>query len=381
MNKRAFAIFFSVFLTLYGLVNYYIFIRGYQALEAVASIRPVYVIFFIVVAASYIVGKFVERKKVSLFTDILIWIGSFWFAFILYFFLALLAIDFLRWANNFIGDAGIHPKDYPAFKLWVFGFVNIATFGLIAYGYAHAKNITVKTFDIVIDKPNAVVRELNIVMASDIHLGTLIGRKPTKKIVDTINSLKPDIILLPGDIIDSEVEPVIKQDLGKVLKELRATYGIFGVTGNHEYIGGVQHAVEYVRAHDVDLLRDEIREVAGVTIVGREDRSAGKNRKPLSEVLQHVDHAKAIIMMDHQPSHLQEPIEHGVDLQVSGHTHRGQLWPLNYITRAVYELDWGYRLKGKLHIYVSSGAGTWGPPVKIGNDAEVVQFRIGFTGV
>lgn len=378
MNKRAMIVFFSVFFTLYGAINYYIFIRGYQALEAISWVRPIYLGVFVVVAASFIVGKFVERKKVSLFTDVLIWIGSFWFAFILYYFLSIVLLDLLRGLNSLAGLVAFTDANYLRVKLWVFGAVNVIICALIGYGYANAKNLKVKTYDIFIDKANNVAKELNIVMASDIHLGTLIGRKPTKKIVDMINSLKPDIILLTGDIIDSEVEPVVKQDLGKVLKELRARFGVFGVTGNHEYIGGVEEAVGYIRAHDVDLLRDEFRTVAGITILGREDRSAGKHRMELSELTKSVDRDTAIISMDHQPAKLDEAVEGGVDLQVSGHTHRGQMWPLNYVTHRVYELDWGYKQKGNTHFYVSCGAGTWGPPVKIGNDAEIVQFRVRF---
>ncbi|MBS1904512.1 MAG: metallophosphoesterase [Bacteroidetes bacterium] len=380
MNKRAIAIFFSVFFSLYGLINYYIFIRGWQALEVVSTARPYYLALFLPISLSYIVGKFVERRKVSLFTDILIWVGSFWFAFILYYFLSIVLLDVVRGGGRLIGMFGTDAMMYPMLKLWVFAAVNLIVFAVIGYGYWNAKRIKIKSFDLEIEKPNAVAPTLNIVMASDIHLGTLIGRKPTRRIVEAINSLKPDVILLPGDIIDSEVEPVVKQDLGKVLKELRAKYGVYGVTGNHEYIGGVEEAVDYIRAHDVDLLRDEIREIAGVVIVGREDRSAGKHRKPLRELLEAVDRSKPILLMDHQPAKLHEPVENGVDLQVSGHTHRGQLWPLNFITRRVYELDWGYKRKGKTHLYVSSGVGTWGPPTKVGNDAEIVQLRLRFVG-
>ncbi|HYM20437.1 MAG TPA: metallophosphoesterase [Candidatus Kapabacteria bacterium] len=376
MKKRDIVIFFSIFFTLYGAINYYIFIRGYEALEAVSGLRLTFSTVFVVVALSYIIGKFVERRRISLLTDILIWIGSFWFAFILYYFLTIVSLDLLRLLNAIFGIATFTA--YPTVKLWIFFVANIFIIALVAYGYWNAKRIKIKTLNLQIDKLNSVAKELNVVMASDIHLGTLIGRKPTKKIVDAINALNPDIILLPGDILDSEVEPAIKQDIGKVLKELKAKYGVFGVTGNHEYIGGVEPAVKYIRAHSIDLLRDEVREIAGVTIIGREDRSAGKNRKPLAEIMTRVDRSKPLIVMDHQPIKLGEAVSEGVDLQVSGHTHRGQLWPLNYITRKVYELDWGYKLKDRTHFYVSCGVGTWGPPVKIGNDAEIVQFLLKF---
>ncbi len=382
MNKRAQYIFFSVFLSIFGLVNYYIFIRGFQGLEALPMARSFYIAAFLIVAPSFIIGKFVERKRVSLFTDVMIWIGSFWFAFILYFFLSIVLLDVLRLINWTFNIVTFTPEQYPIIKLWVFIGVTTVVFMSVLYGYLNAKTIRVKIFDLVINKNNPLHKELNIVMASDIHLGTIIGRKPTRKIVELINSLKPDIILLPGDIIDSEVIPVVKQDLGSVLRELSATYGVFGVTGNHEYIGGVEEAVKYIRAHRVDLLRDEVREIAGVTIIGREDRSykskSGDRRKSLDELAANIDHTKPLIIMDHQPFHLEEAEAIGADLQVSGHTHHGQMWPLSFITKRMYEMSWGYIKKSNTHIYVSSGAGSWGPPVKIGNHAEIIQFRLRF---
>ena len=379
MDKRSIRIFFTIFFSVYGAINYYIFIRGYQGLEHFSEIRTGYTILFVFVASSYIVCRFIERKTINVFTIFLFWIGSFWFAFILYFFLSIILLDLLRLINN-IGDiVALNPGTYPAFKLWVtvglIGVISLAIF----LGYLNAKRIKIKTFNLAIDKANDEVRELNIVMASDIHLGSIIGKKRTLKIVKAINALKPDIILLPGDILDSEIAPVVWLDLGAVLRELSAKYGIYAVTGNHEYIGGIADAVAYIREHRIDLLRDEVREVAGVTIIGREDYTIKNYRKSLAELTEEVDRRKALILMDHQPFHLEEAENAGIDLQVSGHTHRGQMWPLNYITKRVYEKDWGYLKKGMTHIYVSSGVGTWGPPVKIGNDAEIVQFTVRFS--
>jgi len=380
MDKRQIRIFFTIFFTVYGAINYYIFIRGYQGLEAVAGIRPIYTVLFIFVAASYIVCRIIERRTINAFTVILFWIGSFWFAFILYFLLSILLLDILRLINNIAHITAFDPTTYPQIKLWVaLSVIGVASAAILA-GFFNAKRLKVKTFTLDIDKYNAEEPQLNIVMASDIHLGTIVAKKRALNIVKTINALKPDIILLPGDIVDSEIAPVIRLDLGAVLRELSAKYGVYAVTGNHEYIGGINEAVAYIREHRIDLLRDETREVAGITLIGREDYTIKNYRKSLPEILASADRSKATILMDHQPFHLEQAEEAGIDLQVSGHTHRGQMWPLNYITRRVYEIDWGYLLKGKTHIYVSSGAGTWGPPVKLGNDAEIVQFILRFRG-
>jgi len=198
--------------------------------------------------------------------------------------------------------------------------------------------------------------------------------------------LNADIVLLPGDVVDEDIAPVIKQNLGETLRKIRSKFGTFAVTGNHEYIGGVEPAVRYLSEHGLTMLRDAAVKInGGIYIVGREDisfnRASGRKRKSLEELMSGIDKSFPIIMMDHQPFHLEEAERNGVDLQLSGHTHHGQLWPFNFITKKVYEVSWGYKKKGNTHIYVSSGAGTWGPPVRTGNSPEIVFLQLTFASI
>jgi hypothetical protein len=254
---------------------------------------------------------------------------------------------------------------------------------VLAIGHVNALVPVTKSLALTIHKRVDGERQLKIVAASDIHLGTVIGRQRFDRIVERIDELNPDVILLPGDIVDEDLAPVIRENLGEQLRALSSRYGVFAVTGNHEYIGGVEAAVAYLREHGVTVLRDETYVLpGGVTIVGREDRSlvqmAHGKRKELGELLSGVDMTHPIILMDHQPFHLEEAERNGVDLQLSGHTHHGQLWPLNYITNAIYEVSMGYKKKGNTHIYVSCGIGTWGPPVRTGNRPEIVDLNLSF---
>lgn len=220
-------------------------------------------------------------------------------------------------------------------------------------------------------------------MASDIHLGTLIANGRVSSLVEKINSLDPDIVLLAGDIVDEDIGQVIKLNLGETLKTIKSKYGVYGITGNHEYIGGVEPAVKYLEAHGITMLRDtSIKINNSFYLVGREDKSinqfAGKKRKELKEIMSDIDKNLPVIMMDHQPFGLNEAEENGVDLQLSGHTHHGQLWPANYITEMIYEVSWGYKKKGNTNIYVSSGFGGWGPPIRTGNSPEIVNIKLDF---
>jgi predicted MPP superfamily phosphohydrolase len=259
----------------------------------------------------------------------------------------------------------------------VFSGVNILA------GYINARNPRVKELNLKIGKPGHGLKSLTISMASDIHLGTIIRKAKAKELVSMLNAPDPDLILLAGDVVDEDLAPVIKDNIGEALCELRARIGVYAITGNHEYIGGVGPAVDYLEKHCIKMLRDTAVFVNGqFYIVGRDDRDkgrfTGKPRKELEEVMQGIDRSYPVILMDHQPFNLPAVAALGVDLQLSGHTHHGQIWPFNYITKAIYELSWGYKKIKNTHFYVSSGFGTWGPPVRLGNRPEVVIIHLTF---
>jgi len=384
MNRINIIIFFSIFFLLYGLINFYIFLRGWQAIPVDSSLRVPYVALFWVVALSFIAGRFLERIAITPFSTAVVWVGSFWFAAFAYFTLSLLLIDILRLINyvvpifpSFITSNIVRTK-----ALVAIGLCSIIAITIVI-GFFNARNPRVKMLELNISKQVDSVKMLDIAVASDIHLGTIIGRERLNEIVDKINNIHADLVLFPGDIVDEDLAPVVNQNLGEMLRTIKAKYGVYAITGNHEYIGGVEEAVKYLTEHGIRVLRDEVVNVNGsIVLVGREDRSIsqfnGKKRKPLAELMTGVDKRYPIILMDHQPFGLHEAVEQGADLQLSGHTHHGQLWPFNAITNAIYELSWGYKKIEQTQFYVSSGVGTWGPPVRLGNTPEIIHLRLTF---
>lgn len=383
MKKVHFISFFVIILTIYGLVNLYIFVRGWQAIPPGSPYRLWYLIVFLFVASCFITGRFLERVALSVFTDALIWIGSFWLAAMLYFVLALVVLDLARLINaivpyypSFITDN--YPRTKQCAAIITSGVVAV----IVIAGYINAVSPRIKTLDIHIPKVVTGPKTVTLVAASDIHLGTLVGRSRLGHLVAMVDSLHPDIVLLPGDIVDEDLGPVIRENLGELLREIKAPLGVYAVTGNHEYIGGVERACAYLTNHNITMLRDTAVKINGFYLVGREDRSkrglAGHARKSLPELMSEVDARLPIIMMDHQPFELEKVAAAGVDLQLSGHTHQGQLWPFNFITEKVYELSWGYRKIGNTNFYVSCGYGTWGPPVRTGNRPEIVLIKLSF---
>jgi hypothetical protein len=307
----------------------------------------------------------------------------------MYFFLFLLVLDIAFLAGRFLRmipsvtpfiPKFSGPQLYMALGLPIIAAVLI----LLVYGSFNARRPVVTRYEIDIPKKAGSLEEIRIAVISDIHLGSIVNGKRLAKMVDQVNVLNPDIVLLPGDVLDEDIGPFIDQKMDAVLGRLQAPLGVFAVPGNHEYIGRrLEEFSEHLRNTGIHLLIDDTIKVAdSFYIAGRDDlaseRFIGKTRKPLSELISGLDPALPVLLMDHQPYRLEEAEAAGIDLQVSGHTHRGQLWPNSLITRRIYELDYGHKQKGGTNIVVSSGYGTWGPPIRIGNKPEIVEIRVKF---
>jgi len=384
MKKINFIIFFSIALSVYALINYYIFIREWEAAGHNSSWRTFYVAAFLFLSLSYVAGRFLERVSLNWFSSALVMLGSFWLAAMTYFLFFAFAIDILRLLNFIVPFfPASFAADPEATKETTALVVVVVVSVIVLAGYINARTPRVKTLEVRIPKNSRTVKSMNVVVASDIHLGTIVCKSKLERIVERINALEPDLVLLPGDVVDEDIGPVIRNNLGETLRKIRSKFGVVAITGNHEYIGGVEPACKYLIEHGIMMLRDSSIIINdSVIIVGREDISirgfTGKIRRPLNELMSGLDKSYPIILMDHQPFHLEEAEVNGIDLQLSGHTHHGQLWPFNFIAKKVYELRWGYKKKGNTHYYVSCGVGTWGPPVRTGNRPEIVNLKLIF---
>jgi uncharacterized protein len=383
INKRM-MLFFLIFLGIHTLVNLYIAVRGWQALETYTNLRPWFIAFMVLVCIAYPLGRIFEKYWYHPVTISLHWIGAFWFAAMLYVTMLLFMVEIVRGINLiwpfFHKIAG---GNIPVLKFKAFTVLSVVSLLIIIYGHVNAWHPKTSRIDLNVEKYAGNLQSLRIVAASDIHLGTIIGPGKTKKLVESINSLNPDIILFAGDIVDEDVKSVIEQNLGESLQLLRAPLGIYAATGNHEYIGGGEPSIRYLEQNGITVLRDTAVLINNsFYIVGREDLQrkwfSGTDRKEIEEILKNTDSSKPLILLDHQPYNLDDAVNSGIDLQISGHTHHGQLWPFNYVTQRIFEVSRGYKKKENTHIYVSTGFGTWGPPVRIGNRPEIMLITLYF---
>lgn len=242
--------------------------------------------------------------------------------------------------------------------------VAIMVAGNIHYRHKYREELTIRT-----SKP--LEKPLTIVFASDLHIGYHNRRDELARWIDLFNAEQPDLVLIGGDIIDRSMRPLLEGNYAEEFRRLKAP--ILSVLGNHEYISGVGGAEQFFADAHIRLLKDESLDTLGICIIGRNDRS-NHHRKSLSELTNTTN--VFTILLDHQPYDLQEAEEAGIDFQFSGHTHRGQVWPISWITDVMYEKSWGHHQRGKTQYYISSGLGIWGPKIRVGTRSEYLVLHL-----
>ncbi|MGA5290332.1 metallophosphoesterase [Streptomyces pseudogriseolus] len=278
-----------------------------------------------------------------------------------------------------VGVAG--AGDGPSRRLFVSrvvgGAAAAAAVGTVGYGtYGVLRGPKVKRVTVPLAKLPRAAHGYRIAVVSDIHLGPVLGRGFAQKVVDTINSTQPDLIAVVGDLVDGSVK-----DLGPAaapLAQLTARHGSFFVTGNHEYFSGAEQWVEEVRRlglHPLENARTELPhfDLAGVNDVAGEDEGQGPD---FARALGDRDRARACVLLAHQPVQIHDAVDHGVDLQLSGHTHGGQLWPGNLIASGANPTLAGLDRYGDTQLYVSRGAGAWGPPTRVGAPSDITVIEL-----
>ena len=380
-----FQIFFSFLIFIAA--NIYVGEKGWLLINRAIPKISIYLYWamFIFLALSFVIARLGKNKVPHYFEKFLNVLGGYWMAAFLYFIILLGVIDIVKLILGikrfeFIGTNTLQ-KIYFISNIGAIVIVVI----LLVYGTYNATNLKTTKYAIKINKDAGKLKKLNVVMLSDLHLGDIVDKQRLSKMVSKINELRPDIVILAGDIIDDYIEPFIEQNMGEEFKKIHSKYGVYAVLGNHEYYGGTTDkiAYEYENTANFKLLRDKTVKIDNsFYLVGREDlsyeRYSKTKRKKIDELLYDTDKLLPIIVIDHQPANLMEGEKAGVDLQFSGHTHKGQLLPANIVTKRVFENDFGLLTKGTYNLVVSSGVGTWGPPIRIGTASEIVQVEIEF---
>ena len=343
--------------------NGYLFLRVWQSMSCLPVWGKVIVaVLFWLTAFSLFAAIGLRDVQIpDLLLKCMYWIGSVWMAFLLYMVLLLAVFDV---AGFFV----------PALKHSLL-FALPLTLCFLCGGYINYRYPRVEHIGISLDKQQEV-SPVRIAAISDVHLGYGTSVSALKRYVKLVNAQNPDLVLIAGDLIDNSIRPLLHDSYAEALAELNAPMGIYMVPGNHEYISGIDACAEFIADTKVRMLRDSIVTLpGGLQIIGRDDMS-NRNRKPLEELMEGTDSTRPLIVLDHQPYDLAGADSLGVDIQISGHTHRGQIWPLNWLTDCIFEQSHGYRKWTHSHIYVSSGLSLWGPPFRIGTHSDMAVIKV-----
>jgi predicted MPP superfamily phosphohydrolase len=367
---------FRLYLTLaYIIPNIYVFTRINQLFIG-KGYKIWYSLIYLVLFIIYPIAGYYRGHDTSLVMNILSLFSGYLLPFYLYLFLAVLLFDLFLLFNLIFKFISKEKRRSFSFRLYTFSAMILISVLVVTGGAINLNTIRVSEYHAVLPKRNSEIENLRIAFVSDIHIQQSTRIQYIEKFVSKVNKLNPDIMLFGGDIVEGDGENETSEAIESTFRKINSKYGSFGVVGNHEFYGGQQNG-SFFRKAGITMLYDTIINIDNsFYLAGRYDEHFRK-RKNIGELLEDFKPGLPFILMDHRPTHLQEVGRTQVDAQFSGHTHNGQLFPINYIIHQIYELSWGHRKIGNTNFFVSSGLRLWGPPVKTAGKSEimVVDFK------
>lgn len=361
---------FLIILIVFIGAHVYVFFRLWQMMPPVWAGRVLLVAGGVLACLSLFAFFVLRNALPYTAASVLYTFSTSWIFIFLYLLMTLLVLDVLRLTHLFSLQKYMYGNWWAFCGIWVFvGLIMCA--GYVRYLHKDRVELELRSY-----RAGEAGRWIKIVAVSDLHLGYGIGPGELKGWVRKINTEKPDVVLIAGDVIDNSVVPLYTRNMAEVMWQLDARYGVYACLGNHEHISHEAASEKWLAEAGVQVLRDSATLVDSLFyVVGREDRTHLR-RSSVAELVHGLDPAFPVILLDHQPYHLEEAAAAGVDLQISGHTHRGQVWPINWITDRIYGVSHGYLRKEHTDFYVSSGIGIWGGKFRIGSRSEYVVIRL-----
>lgn len=376
----SFLVFFTIVTSIYSAGHYYVYSWLVRWTEPARLFRRSIQLGFVLLVISFPAAHFLAQVDYNPFTYSLTLVSSVWMGLVLYFGLLFLGMDLgysiwrifnLLWGRKF--RLNLRSRRLLA------GCAGLGVLLLGGAAWIEAHNLGVTRLEISLQKLPAEMDGFTLVQLSDLHYGMLTENGKLSRVVERVNELKPDLIVITGDLVDEGVSHM--EEMAGPLKRLKSRYGVLAVTGNHEYYAGVNRAVAIMESAGIEVLRNEMKVLpCGLQILGVDDptgsRHMGEPAGDLGKQLSRLDRQKPSVLLYHQPIHFEKAASLGVGLQLSGHNHGGQLYPIIYISRMIYPRIPGLHQIGESKMYVSRGAGTWGPPMRLGSPPEIVHITL-----
>lgn len=374
------SLFFITFFLIYGGIHFYVFMKARAAFASGITINVTIGAIMLFMILAPVIVRFTERAGHEELARILAFICYTWMGAIFIFFLLGILCDLFRLAGYTSGVLSSrdfsHIVSSPGFY---FFFCLVVTFLIVLYGIFEARQLKIEHLVVSTEKIPHEVGKIRIVQISDVHLGLIIGEERIKSIVKAVQMVKPDILVSTGDLVDVQLDNIA--GLAAFFQQIHAPYGKFAVTGNHEFYTGIDRALEFTEKAGFRILREKAVDIHGiVTIAGVDDEAIGglQAGSNVSEerLCAEINNSQYAILLKHRPIPYTGPLC-VYDLQLSGHTHKGQIFPFFLITRLFFRQYAGFhKLENGSSLYVNRGTGTWGPPIRFLAPPEVTVIDI-----
>lgn len=368
--------FLITFFLIYGSFHCYAFLIARAAFSFGNSTGIPLALFMLVMVVAPLLVRVSENYGLDGLACLMAWISFTWMGIIFFFVSTALVLDLYQGGLTVSGM--VFRIDLSRLKIspfFVFIIPLVLTLAANAYGYFEARNIRTETIEF---RSGKITEALRIVQVSDVHLGLIVRQKRLRLIVDAIKEAAPDILVCTGDLVDSDIN-----DLGGIaalLQEVEPRFGKFAVTGNHEYYAGLDNSLKFLQKAGFIVLRGEVRSIEGLlNIAGVDDLTrmymGATEKVSEKDLLASIDNGNFTLLLKHRPLVDREAI--GLfDLQLSGHTHGGQIFPFGLLVKIFFPEQKACRDCEGCYLQVSNGAGTWGPPVRILAPPEITIVEL-----
>jgi predicted MPP superfamily phosphohydrolase len=373
-------VFLAVFSCLYGLFHFYAFLKVRRAFSPGAGTTTAIILFMLVMIFLPVVVRVLERIGPSAVPRALAYAAYIWMGLLLIFVCVSLTMDLGKLLVH-VGDFLFHQDFARFFASTRYSFyaallvsLLITVYGLFEAVHIRTERVTIKTAKV----PESIGR-LKIAQISDVHLGLIVREGRLRRIIEAVEAEKPDILVSTGDLVDGEIDDLT--GLAAMLRDVHTPYGKFAVTGNHEFYAGIDRSVDFTEKSGFQLLRGEVRVIPGlINIAGVDDptgnRFGGATLNSEKHLLSSLPRKRFTLLLKHRPRITQDAV--GLfDLQLSGHAHKGQIFPASLVVEALYPIGAGFLgLEKGSSLYVSRGSGTWGPPIRFLASPEVTVIEL-----
>jgi hypothetical protein len=376
-------LFLLMYFSIYGCLHLYAFLKLKRGFALGLPVYLILAIFMILMVVSPIAVRISERYGYEALARGLAYIGFTWMGMLFIFISASFFFDIYRLLHFLARMLTQRPLEDFTLSLRNFCTLTILlSFAVVIYGYFEALHIRTEHVTVKTNKIPEKIGRFRVVQISDVHLGLIVGKSRLKRILRQVKDARPDILVSTGDLVDGQMDDL--EALTDMFQNIPTKYGKFAITGNHEFYAGIDRALAFTQKAGFTMLRGEGITVSNlINIVGVDDPARKRYGPDLTvsekALLEKMPREKFTLFLKHQPVISSESL--GMfDLQLSGHTHKGQIFPFNLVTKLYYRMHTGLtKVNGNALLYVSRGSGTWGPPFRFLSPPEVTVIDITYT--